>query len=55
MTAVRFTLHTVNSTQVDIAANELQTNKNLKTMQKLVNENMEKTNQAFLQTTLGCN
>jgi hypothetical protein len=47
MTVVRSTLHTVNSTLVDIAANELQINENLKTMQKQVNENVEKTNHSF--------
>ncbi|PNF43974.1 hypothetical protein B7P43_G00917 [Cryptotermes secundus] len=52
MTVVRSTLQTVNYTLVDIAANELQINENSRTMQKQVNENVEKTNQAFSQTTL---
>jgi hypothetical protein len=45
MTLVRSTLQTVNYTSVDIAANELQINENSRTMQKQVNENVEKTNQ----------
>jgi hypothetical protein len=52
MTVVRSTLQTVNYTLVDIAANKLQMNKNLRIMQKHVNENAERTNQAFSQTTL---
>jgi hypothetical protein len=52
MAVVHFTLQAVNSTLVDIAANELQISENLKTMQKHINENLEKTNQAFSQTTL---
>jgi hypothetical protein len=52
MTVVRSTLQTVNYTLVDIAANELQMNENLRIIQKDVNENAEKTNQAFWQTTL---
>jgi hypothetical protein len=38
LNVVRSTLHTVTSTLVDIAANELQINENLRTMQKQVNE-----------------
>jgi hypothetical protein len=52
MTVVRSILQTVNYTLVDIAANELQMNENLRTTQKHVNENAEKTNQAFSQTIL---
>jgi trehalose-6-phosphate synthase len=50
MIIVRSTLQAVNYTLVDIAANELQINENSRTMQKQINENVEKTNQAFSQT-----
>jgi trehalose-6-phosphate synthase len=49
---VRSALQTVNYTLVDIATNELQLNENSRTVQKQINENVEKTNQEFSQTTL---
>jgi hypothetical protein len=52
MTVVRSTLQTVNYTLVDIAANELKMNENLRTTHKQVNENVEKTNQGLSQTIL---
>jgi phage gp45-like len=42
----------VRSTLVDIAAKELQVDENLRTIQKQINGNVEKTSQAFSHTTL---
>jgi hypothetical protein len=52
MIVVRSTSQMVNSTLPDITANELQLRKNMKEMQRQINENGEKTIQAFSQTTL---
>jgi hypothetical protein len=52
MTVVRSTLHTIDCTLANIAAHELQLSENLKTVQKQMNEDVEKANQAFSQTTL---
>jgi hypothetical protein len=47
MTVVPSILHMINSALVSIAANELQLGEKLTTMQKEMNENLEKANQAL--------
>jgi phage shock protein A len=52
MTVVRSTVQAVNYTLVDIVANEMHLNENLREMQKQIYEHVEKTSQALSQTTL---